>query len=140
MSLIIKLYQMHSETVPDERDVELATQYLKHWNAILKPRVGDYIIMPDGTYERFSYDWDTGLQTSPGGSFHLGDGYASFSGGLNPVIPNESILPTDLKMVGDFWMAHNGYLCASCGVGVTALCRVYVHSDYKGARIRPGSW
>lgn len=134
------LFQTDAEVIPDDQDETLAKEYLKKWDEYLSPRVGDYIIMPDGTYERFSHDWIDSLQTSPGGSFHLGDGFTSFSGALNPSIPIEDIHPIDFKMCGNFWMWHHGFPGYHNAVGVTALCRVFVHKNYQGRPIRPGRW
>ena len=110
---------------PDFKDQAIAELRINAWNKDKDPRVGDFVIMPDGKYERFSYNWGDGLQTSPGGSFYLGTGYASFSGGLNPSVPNEKIQKTDEKKIGIFWFFHHDYMTAANSVGVHAECRVY---------------
>ena len=110
---------------PDFKDQAIAELRINEWNKDTDPRVGDYVIMPDGTFERFSYRWPEGLQTSKGGSFYLGTGYASFSGGLNPSIPNEKIQGTTEKKTGTFWIFHHDYMTAFNSVGVRAECRVY---------------
>lgn len=110
---------------PDFKDQAIAELRIEEYNKDNDPRIGDYVIMPDGTFERFSYNWGNGLQTSRGGSFYLGTGYASFSGGLNPSIPNEKIQKTDEKKIGVFWFFHHDYMTAANSVGVRAECRVY---------------
>ena len=110
---------------PDFKDQAIAELRIGEWNKDPDPRVGDYVIMPDGSYERFSYRWDEGLQTSRGGSFYLGTGYSSFSGGLNPSIPNEKIQRIPEIRVGVFWFFHHDYATAHNSVGVRAECRVY---------------
>jgi hypothetical protein len=110
---------------PDHRDHAIAELRINEWNKDKAPRVGDYVIMPDGTIERFSYRWDEGIQTCKSGSFYLGTGYASMSGGLNPSIPNEKIQKTDEKKIGIFWFFHHDYATAYASVGVRAECRVY---------------
>jgi hypothetical protein len=98
------------------------------------PRVGDYVIFPDdisrdGEYERqverFSHDWGDALQTSPGGSWYLGDGYASFSGALNPSIPKSHLIDTGETRPGQFWFFKDNSPRAYNGIDVQAPCRVY---------------
>lgn len=92
------------------------------------PRVGDYVIFPDGTTNRFSYDWGESVQTSPGGSWYLGDGYTSFSGALDPPVPKESLKDTGESQVGRFWFFDGNYARAGGGVNVEVPCRVYRYS------------
>jgi len=125
MTSLFSLYQVDYPHVPDERDQAIAVERLNRLDAELKPRVGDFVIMPDGSYERFSYDWGTGLQTCISGSFYLGYGYVSMSGSLNGLIPNSKIAITDEKKPGDFWFFHHDCAEAHRAVGVRALCRVY---------------
>lgn len=90
------------------------------------PQVGDYVIFPDGREERISHDWgEPGVQTSVSGSFYLGDGYASFSGALNPLIPTERLVDTGETKPGSFWFFSGDYARADNGVDVEAPCRVY---------------
>lgn len=104
---------------------ELLSNRTAMWDEEDGPRVGDYVIFPDGHQERFSHDWGDGLQTSPGGSWYLGDGYASFSGALNPAIPKARLEDTGYKRLGWFWFFKNDYARAHNGVNVQAICRVY---------------
>ncbi len=98
------------------------------------PRVGDYVLFPDdmprdGKYERqverFSHDWEDALQTSPGGSWYLGNGYASFSGSLNRSIPKVRLEDTGEVRLGSFWFFSNDHARAHNGIDVQAPCRVY---------------
>lgn len=125
-SSLIEVYKNHI-IVPDKRDEELAKKYLAKWDKTKGPRVGDYIIMPSGKYERFSYIWEDGIQTSPGGQFSLENGFMGFSGSLNRAVPKKLIAKTNQTKAGNCWMAHHGNLCAACDVGVKARCRVYRH-------------
>jgi hypothetical protein len=81
--------------------------------------------MPGGELERFSHDWGDGLQTSPGGSWYMGEGYVSFSGGLNPTIPIERIERTEETRDGCFWLFHHNFWGTGRGVDFRAPCRVY---------------
>lgn len=122
----VGLFKKGRET-PDKIDEGLAKKFLAEWDRIKNPRVGDYIIMPSGKYERFAHDWGDGLQTTPGGSFNIGDGFVSCSGGLNHTVSINRIKKTSQRKTGYFWIFHHGYPGAGSGVGVSALCRVYKH-------------
>lgn len=112
--------------VPDERDLAMAHELETAFNEVLSPRVGDFVKMPDGTLERFSHNWGgEALQSSPGGSWYLGKGYAEFSGGLNPPIPVERLLFCGEMKPGRFWFFHHGWAAAHSAVFVWMDCRVY---------------
>ncbi len=100
-----------------------------------RPSVGDFVIFPDPSVpsgfreERIAHDWGEdvdAVQTAPGGSFYLGDGYASFSGGLSPaLVPTEALAATGGVRRGRFWFFSRDYARADNGVDVEAPCRVY---------------
>lgn len=124
------LYQKDYPVQPDDYDKGMVDAYLEQWNSHFVnspdvPRVGDYLIMPDGTYERAAHVWDDGVQTTKCGSFALGNGYASMSGGLNPGIPKEKIVSTYEKKEGHFWVFHHNHWTGSNAVGVKCACRVF---------------
>ena len=111
---------------PDEIDHNNVTKKLILFNRSPDPRVGDYVIVPDGTYERFSYFHEgIGLQTTTGGSFFLGDGAASYSGGLKSVISLKNLERTRERKPGIFWAFHHNDMRAHNGIGIEAVCRVY---------------
>jgi hypothetical protein len=126
------LSPMHGLPVPDARDQDIAEQRIKKWNECPGPRVGDYCIMPDGTYERFAYEWPEGLQTCINGSFYLGDGYASMSGGLNPTIPKCQIVLTKKVKNGYFWIFHHDQWQADNGINLMTECRVFKYDPSSG--------
>jgi len=123
--ITVELYQIDYPVQPNDRDMAIAKERLNRLDAEMRPRVGDYIYMKNGNLERFSYDWNNGLQTCINGSFYLGYGYVSMSGSLNGLIPNDRIKLTSEQKIGSFWFFHNDCACAHHGVGVKALCRVY---------------
>ncbi|MDR0285751.1 MAG: hypothetical protein LBI33_12825 [Propionibacteriaceae bacterium] len=87
-------------------------------------QVGDYALVPGGTYKRVCHLYDDGgVQLTRCGSWHLGEGgHLSFSGGLDPVIPQSSLRPTGETKDGDMWFFHNGEWCAENAVhGVMPL-------------------
>lgn len=122
-SLLSVIQSGHVE--PDTQDVMIANRRIKLFDADKKPRVGDYVVMPTGKFERFAYAWRDGIQTTPSGSFYLGEGYGSMSGGLNSAIPNEKIKLTNHKKPGFFWIFHHDHHTAHNGVAVKVMCRVY---------------
>ena len=109
----------------DERDTEILQAREAAYNARQGPRVGDFIRRQDGQLARFSHDWGDGLQSSAGGSFYLGNGYGSFSGSLDPMIPQDRIQPTGELLLGWFWFFHHDFAGAGRGVNCEMLCRVY---------------
>ena len=125
-----KLFEMDYPVTPDDYDKGMVDAYLDRWNSHFAnspdiPRVGDYVIMPDGSYERAAYVWPDGVQTCTGGSFALGNGYASMSGALNPSIPLEKIVPTSERKEGRFWAFHHNAWHAHNGIGILTSCRVF---------------
>ena len=101
------------------------------------PRVGDFVILPwsfaphEGRTERISHDWgeDVGVQTAPGGSFYLGDGFVSVSGAHNPIIFTALLEPTGETRQGWFWFSSGDSRGPGNRIEVQAPCRVY---RYRG--------
>ncbi len=112
----------------DRRDSGLFLQKLVAWNKRRGPRVGDFVNMPDGRRMRFSHDWGDDIQISKGGSFFLGLGYVSFSGGLEPAIDKAHLSDTGKTEDGSFWFFHHNYQTAHNGVDVRAACRVFTYA------------
>lgn len=120
---------------PSPRNEELLERFSSWFMAADGPVVGDYVLFPEGSrknddyerdVERFSHDWGDVIQTSPGGSFHIGDGYVSFSGGLNPGQPKERfVLVEDEWREGGFWFFDGNYARAYAAVNVLIPCRVF---------------
>ena len=117
----------------DEIDRRLLAKRIEAWNCRTEPRVGDFIIMPDGELRRLTHNWLIGLQTTwkgEGGTFYLStDGYGDYSGGLDSQIPNDKIENTGETREGNFWFFHHDNARAHNGITVKVPCRVY--------RVRP---
>lgn len=111
----------------DARNAEIAAETQAAWDARTgKPRVGDFVIMPNSTLRRCSHGWDDGMQTSDGGSFHISrSGTASMSGSLYPSQLWEYFKETDEVRPGRFWFFSHGMAGAGRGVDVHLPCRVY---------------
>lgn len=121
-----------SRTKPiDDKDAALLAARIESWEARPGPRVGDFCIWPGGWVERFSYHWDTdsekgSLQTARGGSFHISrDGYASFSGGLEPPVMIKRLRELPEKRPGAFWFFSHEIMGAGRGIDVFMPCRVF---------------
>jgi hypothetical protein len=111
----------------DERDQEILNERELKWNEVEGPRVGDFIQRLDRSYERFSYDYEDGLQTTiHDGSFYFGGGgWVDFSGTLQPKISRQHIELTDEIRDGTFWFFHHAQVQAENGVWFKISCRVY---------------
>ena len=127
----------------DARDIEIVKKRVKAYDALEGPRVGDYIrpgspsgvgiIMPGIPYKRITHIWrDLGpgipdsIQTSLlEGSFYLGDGYVSYSGGLDPGIPANLLKLTKEKKQGGVWFFHHNQQRGHNGVDFVIPFRVY---------------
>lgn len=115
----------------DPRNVELLASRMAKLDEREGPRVGDYVRFACGTLRRCSYHWtdgdgwDGGMQTSDGGSFHLGEYGVSFSGSLFSTVPTESLTLTDERLAGRVWIEHHGWLVKDCAVHYMPEFRVY---------------
>lgn len=108
------------------RDEEILATRRAALDAIEGPRVGDYVVFADGESRRFAYDWDeSGIQTCKGGSFYLGNGYVSMSGGLEPPIPHDTLRRTEETRDGAVWFFHDDWHKAHNAVNVLIPFRVY---------------
>ncbi|ADV02159.1 MULTISPECIES: hypothetical protein [Comamonadaceae] len=119
----------------DSIDQEMLRISIEMRDTLEGPRMGDFVLFPNGELERFSYDWGNDIQTSPGGSFFLGKaGHASLScGGLHPPVSKQSLEITSAALPGAFWFFHHGTAGAGRGVECEAPCRVYKSSAaYQG--------
>lgn len=120
---------------PDTRDHQIIERRRQSYESLPdgKPRVGEHVRMLDGSMQRISHIWDWGddnefppsAQTSEGGSWYFGDGYASFSGSLNPCIPFTSLRFTGGRQGGEFWIFHHDHWQAHNGVTFTIPVRVW---------------
>lgn len=105
----------------DERDAAILAERVGSLAEITTPKVGDWVRFADGKLRRISHvwDWDDGnplAQTSDSGSYHLGDGYISMSGGLYPPVPTSTLTATDERRMGYVWFFHHNRSQAHNGV------------------------
>lgn len=115
----------------DERDQAMLDERQAAYLDRIGPQVGHWVSFADGTLRRISYVWDWSdptelhVQTSDGGSFYLGHGYMSFSGGLYPSVPARTLRVTCLLKPGPAWFFHHDYAQAHNGVYVEVPCPVW---------------
>jgi hypothetical protein len=117
----------------DAQDAAILENRERLFNLVDGPRVGDFLKVGDGQFLRFTHDWDDSIQTTVhakhpchgDASFYLSDGYASFSGSLDPSIPKDQLHDTGEKQEGSFWFFHHNHACASNGVYFRIKCRIF---------------
>lgn len=121
----------------DDTDRAMLAERQTALDEIEGPRVGDFVEFACGTVRRVSHIWawddeptaTHSIQTSDGGSFHLGVGYVSFSGGLRPGIPRGTLTDTGRTRDGSVWFFHHNRWAASNGVDTVATFRVFACSE-----------
>lgn len=111
----------------DERNrAELALIESAHAAFTEGPRIGDFVIMPNGNLERCCNANSHGMQTTYGGSFSISKGgQASYSGSLNKSRLWEYFKDTGETKRGKFWFFSHGIAGAGRGVECYLTCRVY---------------
>lgn len=102
---------------------------MNKYNQITGPRVGDWIREPSGRMTRATHDWgnDSIMQHGGGefGQFYLGDGYISYSGGLETGIKKASLKLTDEVKPGKVWFFKNNWPKVDNGIDYMVDFRVY---------------
>lgn len=123
-----------------ERDFDILTARIKRLNERQgRPRIGDFVIYPDNSERRFTYDWSDvggGLQTTcptiKDASFYFTrSGHCDFSGALDEPLPLNELEETDEQRLGTVWFFSNDHAKANNGVRAKVPFRVY--------RYKPGS-
>lgn len=110
-------------------DAEILAKRVKAFDEKPDMRCGDFLKLKDGTLRRIAHHWGDGVQPSSGngdnGSFYLGRGYCSYSGGLDSLIPIEQFKPTGETMMGRVWIFHRDFWGAGRGVYAKTPFRVF---------------
>ena len=117
------------EVRPDirERNQRIAERRILKYNERGGVRVGDYLRF-GGVLYRVTYLLDDGAQTvkGDGGSFYLGDGFLSYSGGLLRPVPFDNIRVGNYTLEsGRFWFFENDSWRAHGAVEGSAMFRVF---------------
>ncbi len=115
----------------DLQDAAILAERTEKRDRLRGPRIGDFVIFPDGHEGRFTHDWGDEIQTTSrkfGGdaSFYLSaSGHGDYSGGLDPSIAKSKLVDTKELKNGRFWFFHHDDHYAHNGVDVEVPCRVY---------------
>ena len=112
---------------------DILKERMAAFNKLKKAKVGEYLKYK-GSYVRFSHDWGRSLQTTQGGSFYLGKGYMSFSGGLHHGIDRKNLELTNQKRIGSVWFFDGDYAVADGGVYYKVSLRIW--KVKKGVKLR----
>lgn len=113
----------------DDRDAAILAARVAAFDPVEGPRVGDYVHFNDGVTRQISYVWPDSVQTSDGGSFYLGKGYMSFSGGLYTAVPTETLtLVEGVTREAGAWFFHHDHWTAHNDVHVRVPVRVWMSS------------
>lgn len=89
-------------------------------------RLGDFVLLPDGQFVRFTHIWEDSIQTYTDGSFYLSkSGYLSYSGSLDSGIKKEDLILTNDKKLGQVWFFSQGEAGGNRGVYANIEFRVY---------------
>jgi len=116
----------------DEKNTAILKDREAKYNKKAGPRVGDFLKLPDGTYTRFTYDWGDSIQTGGASrSFYLGNGYISYSGGLDPGIEKSDVKLLKIKKYGLVWFFKDDWQRAGGGIDAKMAFRVF--TPVKGA-------
>ena len=99
----------------------------------MRPLVGEFYIKIDGTYDRFTHDWnsddgwDNTIQTGGlrGSYFMTDSGHFSYSGGLDSGTSIKNFELTDEWKDGSVWSFDRGNVQANNGMRYTIKFRVW---------------
>jgi hypothetical protein len=126
----------------DERDAAIHAEIQTALDTIKGPRVGDFVIFADGVIRRFSHHHKAyksrkhpednspeRMQTSDGGSWHVGRYGADFSGSLHRGIETATLTDTGETRLGSGWFWHHDRMGANLGVPSSFVWRVYTTTE-----------
>lgn len=109
-----------------DRNVAIFNERVAAYDKKPGARVGDYLILPYGLCTRFTHKWDDHIQTGGNSSsFYLGNGYISYSGGLDSGVKLSDIELTDEVKSGMIWFFDKDISGAGRGVNFEMNFRVF---------------
>lgn len=111
----------------------LLERRLERFNSRQGPRVGDFLQLPKlhpklEDITRFTHDWGDSIQTggTRGASYYLsGDGFMSYSGGLDRGVETKFIGKQIAERLGSCWFFSGDVRRAHNGVTFQVPCRVF---------------
>lgn len=113
-------------TTTEATNQEILKARLEAFNKKTGPRVGDFLRIGD-FYTRFTHNHGETIQTGghESSSYYLGNGYASYSGGLDPGVKTSDLILTQEEKEGSVWFFSNDWAKADNGVYFKIPFRVY---------------
>jgi len=112
--------------IAHEKNQKILKERMKTLNKIKGPRVGDFCVHPNGRLDRITHDWGDSLQVGGiSGSYYLGMGYISHSGGLEPAILINRFIDTGETRMGKIWFFNDDYATAHNGIYYDVPFRVF---------------
>jgi len=117
----------------DPKNLDMLQTRLIEREKITGPRVGDWLRRLDGSESRITYVWDfdgEGAHVQDGGTvcgrFYMQPtGHLSYSGGLNPGLPESVLELTEETKDGWVWFFDRDWHAANCGVDFKITERVW---------------
>lgn len=129
---------MTTKPVFDDTDALLLKQRQAAFDKRRGPRVGDLVETLKGDLLRFTHDHGKhGIQTTVPGdkygcSFYFdGQGFLSYSGGLDPCIPKEGLVDTGRTDTAPCWLFHHDDRRAHNGVQAKVTVRVFKQTEVQ---------
>lgn len=118
----------------DPLDQTILAARTQAWKARPGARVGDIIIMSDGSTRRFANDYGSRLQTTSAHQpcdqrYYLGHGYCSFSGTLGDFIAKSDLADTGRIDNAAIWFFHHDQARAFNAVHAMIPCRVFLQKE-----------
>ena len=118
----------------DEKDAALLARKIFSFNERQGPRVGDFVLMPDGEYRRCTHHLGSDMQLTRMGEvdkadFYLGPSGMHYSNTLEPTVPKAALILLDETRKGSAWFFHHDIPNTGRGgsVRVHVPCRVFCY-------------
>ena len=113
----------------DATDTEILAERMEKFDEGEGPRIGDFVLFPDGTYLRLAIHLYGSLyQVNRGDSYYLGKGHVDGSGAMfTPPISLGDLEATEETRLGWVWFFSHDQRRAHNGVEARATFRVYRH-------------
>lgn len=114
----------------DESNDSILKTRMDAYNAIEGIRNGDYLKLPNGSYDRFTSERGDIVQLGGNnGSYYLSPVNITYSGGLTPSIDKKYLTPTEETKEGNVWFFKDDWYKAHNGITYSVPFRVFVLSD-----------
>lgn len=111
-------------------NIPLLKEREKRFNEKSGPRVGDYVLLPNGKYDRFTQEYENKDWIQAGGSsessfYFFPSGGLTYSGTLNEGYPRKDLILTSETKDGKCWFFDRDRGAANNGVYFRSTFRVF---------------